>query len=267
MKKILLFISIAVLSTCIHAQEKLDVASLAQSSQSYGKLNLEQSAALIDLIFNSGVQVGVLRCYVGIAPKFRADVTEKTLSVRISKMDSFSTEPIVWSRIGSQIVDFDSDWNKINTIELASYTDPKTLKTDKFYALTLKDNKKGTMIPLDMFPVGYDISDVLAALQVLNGTIPPGDGIVAVVKSSKEEALVAVDEQSMTDMLQPGIELPEPTIRGDRALIDPDADPAKMSAEKTDLYQRMKILKGLYEDGLISDEVYRTKQAELIGEL
>ena len=219
-----------------------NISHIAQQSSYFNILNPEQAAQLLQNCIKDQVSIKAMRRYLGIDPKIYITATPTSIQLRYETFDQFSRPPVEWSREGSKMNDFTSPWKKISSISANMITDKQIGNPLVFTELNLvAAENKTTCIPLSFDDDGtYQPADVFAALQVLAPqAIPAGQD-----KPSAHKETITPEEPVVIE------ERPAPAT----TITNPD--------ESTET--QLRELKFLYEKELITDEVYKQRQLEIL---
>lgn len=248
-----------------------NVLQMAESSVFFGQLNRTQAAELLERVINEGQDRTVMLKYLGVDPRVMADVHADQISVKFRTFDQFSQSPVLWSRMGSQMRDFNAKWQDISSCS-ASTVSNGDASAYWFLLLSSSRDQSSTRIPLSLQPGGYRADDALLAVSILSGRMPPSDTQERTAPAPRSIE-PAASEQAMPGMAGPQEVLPVPLTALEPDQVDlkhplPTSTAQPPQAPSTvDLRQKLQMLKQMYEERLIDSDVYKEKQREILDRL
>lgn len=224
-------------------RQPLDMATLAKESGLSSDLGRTEAAQIAQYMIMAGQNKNVLGRYVGISPQINATVTADEISWQISYFDGYSRQPPIAPKIaGAPIRPFTAHWDQVTQVKMELVSEEAIGKDWNYLAVTLtKSNASGgcesSELPLNLNPGGYTNADVALVFSVLgckdNKCSPPVPEIKAVTNSVPLPAtnvVVLTRSRRHSDTVE----------------------------------NKLKQLKDLYDKGLVSEDVYREKQREIL---
>ncbi|NCC50870.1 MAG: SHOCT domain-containing protein [Spartobacteria bacterium] len=241
-------------------EREMDIHALAAHSVHAGQLNKTQAAGLLQNALQDGQQKKVMQRYLGMAPRIKIRITPDRITLQFRTFDGFTEKPVVWSREGARMKDFDSPWANVSTLSAAAMQDDQFGGPLEYLLLSLGDARGNTTtVPLDMTPGGYAPADLFLALLVLTDALPESESQETTIprpETAPPPSAPPVSEPVPVD--SPSDETP-PELEPDGADV-----PAPLPATVED---RLQHLKALYDKGLIEEDLYREKQRQLLDEI
>ena len=277
--------------------EPIDLNQAAHNSAFFGKLNKVQAAELLENAIQKGASEPTLLRYLGVDPRIIAFIHTDQIDIRFKSFTDYSHSPVQWTREGSLMKTFHSKWSAISTITAEWIKESKLSGSTVYMALQFatEDDRNSTYIPLTPTPAGYQPDDVILAALILLGRIPPAETTEQTLPDRAPETpnAEAVHTPTATPTAIPTAAissnplaettpsataavptvLPSPTPAPQAAALQPAptsaplAVPVPEEPDLTPLEKKLRTLKKLYDDGLISQEIYIEKQRELLKDL
>ncbi len=215
-----------------------------------------------------GQMRSVLLRYFGVNPRILGTVNVDQIKLKFKKFDGFSQNPVTWTPESEKMKNFSSKWGNISN--LTAFIVHEDNKEDYFILEFSKNNGYSIVdIPLQLKPAGYTTDDALLASLMLMGrirgvassvsTLPP-----PVVLAEVPPLIVPTATPTVAATAPTSTDLPETPIE---PLSTPISQPTLIpepKKEKTTTRIKLELLKSLYDDGLISDEVYQEKMRSIM---
>jgi len=243
----------------------IDALKAARASIFYNKINKLQAAELLEKIITDGQMRRIMLKYVGVDPRILSTVNVDQINIKFKKFDNFSRKPVSWSRGGERMKDFKAKWKVITNLTAASVIDDGV----KYFSLRLfkKNAPTEVEIPLDLSPAGYSQDDVLLATLILMGDMRPTTSSASdlpIPPTPPTEIISPTPKPPPTEASLFILPTPRPRITPTPTATPPpivlvNVEQCIPPKEPTTTRIKLELLKSLYEDGLIGDEVYQEK--------